>query len=206
MITIKEINSKIKQVSDMNYDTLKEFRNDLIYLNNYGNLKDKQKEQLYNLLVKIFKIIKTFDEFSTDPDFHKELRDENYKAKHKPNNKSKQFHNYNIVFETKEQSAEELSDQSIIYTIVNNINGKTYVSYITHSKDGITKMMNNLDCAENCKELSANKEMVNEWKQYGSNNFTLYIKKVVDARLTKMEKNNLIAEYKSQCVPLYNKR
>ena len=34
MITIKEINSKIKQVSDMNYDTLKEFRNDLIYLNN----------------------------------------------------------------------------------------------------------------------------------------------------------------------------
>lgn len=206
MITIKEINSKIKQVSDMNYDTLKEFRNDLIYLNNYGNLKDKQKEQLYNLLVKIFKIIKTFDEFSTDPDFHKELRDENYKVKRESNNKPKQSHNYNIVFETEEQSAKELNDQSIIYTIVNNINGKTYVSYITHSKDGIAKMMNNLDCAENCKELSANKEMVNEWKQYGSNNFTLYIKKVVDARLTKMEKNNLIAEYKSQYIPLYNKR
>ena len=174
MLTIKEVNLKIKQVNSMNYDTLKEFRNDLIYLKNYGNLKNKQKEILFKLLVAIFNKIKTFDEYSNDPDFHKELRDENYEAV-----KYRTSHNYNIVFETEEKSAKELDNQSVLYTIVNNVNGKTYVSYITNTRDGIAKMMNNLDCAENCKELSANKEMVNEWKQYGSNNFTLYIKKVI---------------------------
>lgn len=201
MLTIKEVNLKIKQVNSMNYDTLKEFRNDLIYLKNYGNLKNEQKEILFKLLVAIFNKIKTFDEYSNDPDFHKELRDENYEAV-----KYRTSHNYNIVFETEEKSAKELDNQSVLYTIVNNVNGKTYVSYITNTRDGIAKMMNNLDCAENCKELSANKEMVNEWKQYGSNNFTLYIKKVIDARLVKVEKNNLIKKYKEQCIPLYNKR
>ena len=201
MLTIKEVNLKIKQVNSMNYDTLKEFRNDLIYLKNYGNLKNEQKEILFKLLVAIFNKIKTFDEYSNDPDFHKELRDENYEAV-----KYRTSHNYNIVFETEEKSAKELDNQSVLYTIVNNVNGKTYVSYITNTRDGIAKMMNNLDCAENCKELSANKEMVNEWKQYGSNNFTLYIKKVIDARLVKIEKNNLIKQYKEQCIPLYNKR
>lgn len=201
MLTIKEVNLKIKQVNNMNYDTLKEFRNDLIYLKNYGNLKNEQKEILFKLLVAIFNKIKTFDEYSNDPDFHKELRDENYEAV-----KYRTSHNYNIVFETEEKSAKELDNQSVLYTIVNNVNGKTYVSYITNTRDGIAKMMNNLDCAENCKELSANKEMVNEWKQYGSNNFTLYIKKVIDARLVKTEKNNLIKQYKEQCIPLYNKR
>lgn len=201
MLTIKEVNLKIKQVNNMNYDALKEFRNDLIYLKNYGNLKNEQKEILFKLLVAIFNKIKTFDEYLNDPDFHKELRDENYEiVKYRTN------HNYNIVFETEEKSAKELDNQSVLYTIVNNVNGKTYVSYITNTRDGIAKMMNNLDCAENCKELSANKEMVNEWKQYGSNNFTLYIKKVIDARLVKVEKNNLIKKYKEQCIPLYNKR
>lgn len=201
MLTIKEVNLKIKQVNNMNYDALKEFRNDLIYLKNYGNLKNEQKEILFKLLVAIFNKIKTFDEYLNDPDFHKELRDENYEIV-----KYRTSHNYNIVFETEEKSAKELDNQSVLYTIVNNVNGKTYVSYITNTRDGIAKMMNNLDCAENCKELSANKEMVNEWKQYGSNNFTLYIKKVIDARLVKVEKNNLIKKYKEQCIPLYNKR
>ena len=199
MLTIKEVNLKIKQVNSMNYDTLKEFRNDLIYLKNYGNLKNEQKEILFKLLVAIFNKIKTFDEYSNDPDFHKELRDENYEAV-----KYRTSHNYNIVFKKKKKSAKELDNQSVLYTIVNNVNGKTYVSYITNTRDGIAKMMNNLDCAENCKELSANKEMVNEWKQYGSNNFTLYIKKVIDARLVKTKKNNLIKQYKEQCIPLYN--
>lgn len=203
MLSISEINLKVKEVKYMDYEVLKKFRSELIYIrNNDKKLLLKQKEQLHILLVAIFNKMKTFKEYIIDPDFDIALRDKKREEAKNERKKvtNKQRHNYEIVYHTEEQSIEELKNKPVLYEIINTHGGdncgKKYVCFVRNIKDLGTVLGHD-------KKLG-NRELAKDVKEFGEKYFELHVLKVIKSELCEQEKSTLIREYQSKGIKLYN--
>ena len=202
MLSIGEINLKVKEVKYMDYEALKKFRSELIYVrNNDKKLLSKQKEQLHILLVAIFNKMKTFKEYTIDPDFDIALRNKKREEAKNERKKvtNKQRHNYKIVYHTQEQSTEELKNKPLLYEIINTHDGyncgKKYVCFVRNIKD-LGTVLSHRDLG--------NRELAKDVKEFGEKYFELHVLKVIKSELCEQEKRTLIREYQSKGIKLYN--
>ena len=201
MLSNREVNERLKKFNSLSYGELEEFYEEMKEYHYYAKNK-KNKDIAQKILIDIYKKAQTFEEFKTDPHLNPEMRTVKAKVK-RAKNKDREKHDWDIEYETTEQTFSEFNGEIVVYVVENKINGKAYIGYVK-SDYGVQKIFNSLSSKSNAKY---NKDLAEDWKQYGERNFKMIVKKVchIGEEEAIEYKKELVEEYIDSGVELYNK-
>ena len=196
----KKISEILNEVTTMDYETLKKYQQ--LALEKIRNSEGKERSQFENFAKQLMNELRTREEFSTDPTYNKELREnEEGKNNEKQDQKSREVLTHNIDFSKCGFDKSDALHMMGIYKLTSP-NGAVFVGASTSKNlsNTLYSFIRKLNTGS-----YSNKELQEDWTRFGENAFVIEVPQVFeDAESAKAAKRAEIDRLNSSDIPCYN--